>query len=235
MSLNFTNILSKVRRATGTNAATYTSANIAIDVNLAQDEVWAEALKNAGWNIDDFNHTKHPIITTTLTAGQRDYSFTVDEQSNTILDVYKVQVKDATSGLYYDLLPVDQQSSDVETTMTDGANSQGKPTRYDKTGNWLFLDLVPDTTVASGLRVFIDREPSYFTSSDTTKLSGLDGLCHDFLYLKPAYEYCRDHDLPRAEKLFRDLQISMEKVKERYGYREKDVTHRMSAMKQDNE
>lgn len=235
MSLNFTNICNKIWRATGTNSATYTAANIAIDVNLALDDAWALALKTAGWNLDDFNHTKHPIITTTLTAGQRDYSFTVDEQNNTILDVYKVQVKDPDTGLYYDLIPVDQQSSNVESTMTDGANSQGKPKYYDKTGNWLFLDLVPETTVASGLRVFIDREASYFTSSDTTKLSGLDGLCHDFLYLKPAYEYCRDHDLPRAEKMFRDLQVSIKKLEGRYGYREKDVVRRMTPMAQNNE
>lgn len=232
MSINFTNICNKIWRSTGTNSTNYTAANIAIDVNIAQDEVWAEALKNNGWNVDDFNQTDYPIITTNLVSGQRSYAFTTDGSSNRILDIYKVQVKDS-SGVYQDIELVDQQA-DCPSTMTDGQNLTGTPTSYDLTGNGIFLDLIPSYNSTNGIRIFIDREPTYFVSSDTTKVSGIDPLCHDFLYLKPAYEYARDKNLPQAEKLFRDLQVSMAKVKERYGTRQKNLVNRMTGLKQDN-
>lgn len=232
MSINFTNICNKIWRSTGTNSTNYTAANIAIDVNIAQDEVWAEALKNNGWNVDDFNQTDYPIITTNLVSGQRSYAFTTDGSSNRILDIYKVQVKDS-SGVYQDIELVDQQA-DCPSTMTDGQNTTGTPTSYDLTGNGIFLDLIPSYNSTNGIRIFIDREPTYFVSSDTTKVSGIDPLCHDFLYLKPAYEYARDKNLPQAEKLFRDLQVSMAKVKERYGTRQKNLVNRMTGLKQDN-
>lgn len=232
MSLNFTNITNKIWRSTGTNSANYSLANMVIDINLAQDEVWAEALKNNGWNVDDFNQSDYPIITTDLVLGQRDYSFIKDNSNNYVLDIYKVQIMNE-QGVYEDLEPVDQQS-EAPTTMTDGQNSTGTPTTYDKTGNGIFLDLIPSYNKTNGLRVFIDREPTYFTVSDTTKVSGIDMLCQDYLYLKPAYEYCRDKNLPQKESLFRDLQVSMAKIKERYGTRQKDVPNRMSAMRQNN-
>lgn len=233
MSLTFSQIVSKINRACGTNDTTYTLANKAIDVNLAQDEVWAEALKNNGWNVDDFNQTDYPIIYTNLVAGQRDYSFVTDATGNRVLDIYKVQIK-GTDGLYHDIDEVDQQSDTAQSTMTDGAGTRGTPTQYDKTGNGIFLDLVPDTSTANGLKVFIDRTPTYFTSSDTTKVSGIDPLCHDYLYLKPAYEYARDKGLNNREALFRDLQTSMQKIKERYGVRQKDVPNRMRALIENN-
>jgi len=236
MSITFTNILNKVHRATGTVDATYTAANIAIDVNIAQDEVWAEALKNNGWNVDDFNQTDYPIITTNLVSGQRDYTFVTDETSNRILDIYKVQVMDK-NGVYHDLEPVDQQGNTALSTMTDGGTTSGLPSTYDLTGNGIFLDVIPLTanvTLTNGLRVFIDREPTYFTSSDTTKVSGIDPLCQDYLYLKPSYEWCRDHDYPRSEKLYRDLQVSMKKIQGRYGVREKNKLPRLQPLYQNN-
>jgi hypothetical protein len=228
MSLTFTNIVNKIDRACGTNSTTYTLANKAIDVNLALDDVMTIALKSRGWNVDDFNHTKDPFITTNLVANQRDYHFTYDEQSNLILDVERVMVADA-SGVFSTITPVDQQAdpdSEIK-DFIDGQNTSGTPIRYDKTGNGIFLDPIPSYSYTNGLKMFISRQSSYFLSSDTTKVAGIDGLCHDYLYLKPAYEYARDKNLPQKETLYRDLQISINKIKERYGSREKDVEKRL--------
>ena len=225
MSLTYTNIIKKIEQSCGfevgeiQNNATRL-ASFTIDVNLAQDEVMAEALKNGGWNVDDFNHTHDPFITTNLVSGQRDYHFTVDEESSVILDIYKVMVANS-AGVFDDLEPVDQQSGGPE-SMWDGLNTTGIPAVYDKTGNGIFLDPIPNYNYANGLKLFINRESTYFTVSDTTKISGIDGLCHDYLYLKPAYEYARDKGLQNREALFRDLQVSMKKIKGRYGGRARD-------------
>jgi hypothetical protein len=227
MSLIATNIFSKIDRACGTNSTTYTLASKAIDVNLAIDDIYAIALKTNGWNLDDFNHTHDPFITTDLVAGQRAYHFTTDEDSARILDIYRVFAKDSATGNYVLLTPVDQQSDEDMQSFYDGQNTTGTPTRYDKTGNGIFLDFIPSYSATAGLKVFIGREASYFTSSDTTKVSGIDGLCHDYLYLKPAYEYARDKGLNNKETLYRDLQDSIKKIQVRYGTREKDVLKRL--------
>lgn len=230
--LTFSDIKTKLRRATGTDSTNYTDTNIAQDVNLAQNEVWAEILNTNGWNVDDFNQIDYPIIYTNLVSGQRSYSFIKDASNNYILDIYKVQIK-TTNGSYVDITPTDQQS-DCPSTMTDGQNTTGIPTTYDKTGNGIFLDVIPNYSLTNGLKIFINREPTYFLSTDTIKVSGIDPLCHDYLYLKPAYEWARDKGLASKETLYRDLQLSMEKIKQRYGDREKDVQRRISPLYQNN-
>lgn len=192
-------------------------------INIAQDEVMAFALNNSGWNVDDFNHTYDPFITTGIVAGQRDYHFTVDQEGSVILDIQKVMIRLPSNGLYVDLVAVDQQSDVDMQSFYNGQNVQGVPWRYDKTGNGIFLDPIPNYTDSAGLKLFINRESTYFTISDSTKLSGIDSLCHDFLYLKPSYEYARDKSLQNMTTLFRDMQVSWQKINGRYGSRQKDV------------
>lgn len=228
MSLTFTKIVDKIDRACGTNSTSYTLAQKATDVNIAWDEVLSIALKNKGWDVDDWNQTDYPIITTNLVANQRDYSFTYDDNSSLILGISRVMIKNA-SGVFVDVNPVDQQDpNNSPIGMVDGQNATGTPTTYDKTSNGIFLDPIPSYSSTGGLKVFIDREPTYFTASDTTKVAGIDGLCHDYLYLKPAYEYARDKGLQSAERLFRDLQVARKKIDERYGRREKDWPKKMT-------
>lgn len=233
MSLTYTNIKDKIRRVTGTNTTSYSNSEIATDVNLALDEVFSIALKNNGWNIDDWNHTHEPFITTNLVSGQRDYHFIYDEQGNLILNIYKVMVRTSSTGSYKEISPTDIQSNPPN-TMIDGSDTTGIPTTYDKTGNGILLDVIPNYNSTDGLKVFIDREPSYFISTDTTKVAGIDGLCHDYLYLKPAYEYCRDKGLPQAERIYRDLLDARKKIDERYGRRAKDEIKRLIPAQQNN-
>lgn len=195
-------------------------------INSALDEVFAIALRFNGWNVDDLNWTHDPFIKTNLVSGQRDYHFTTDEDGSLILDIYKVMVANS-SGIFYEIDPVDIQK-DPPNSMLDGQNLTGQPTCYDKTGNGIYLDLIPNYNYTNGLKVFIDREPTYFVVGDTTKLAGIDGLCHDYLYLKPAYEYARDKGLQNVERLYRDLLTATEKIKTRYGSREKDSDNRIT-------
>jgi len=235
MSLTATNIYDKIDRCCGTDSTSYPTADKAIDVTLAQDEAFLFALKTAGWNVDDFNHTKDPFITADLVATQRDYHFTYDEQSNLILGIYKVMAKDAASGTFHELTPVDIQRNPPK-TMIDGANSTGVPTVYDKTSNGIFLDLIPSYSSTGGLKVFIDREMLAYTGLDagSGKVSGLDGLVHDYLYLKPSYEYTRDKGKQNVNRLKTDMLDARKKIDERYGRRERDVVRRLSVMQQRN-
>jgi hypothetical protein len=234
MSLTFSQIVTKIDNAVGTNSVSYPLTTKAIDANLALDEAMATIFQLGGtWQYDDRNHSHDPIITTNLVSGQRDYHFTTDEDSAIILDIQEVWVKNSSSGDFVKLERIDMVRGGA-TTMHDGDNTTGVPTQYGLIGNGIFLDLIPSYSSTLGLKIIINREAHYFESTDTTAVAGIDGLCHDFLYLKPAYEYARDKTLACAERLYRDLEISRQKIVNRYKTKERNVVNRMTAMVHDN-
>lgn len=206
------------------------------EANMARDDFDAIALTASGkWNLDDSNHTDYPIIKTNLVAGQRDYPFTTDEQGNLILDIYKVLIlPSATATEYEEIFPVDQQTetTGIETEET----AQGVPYRYDKTANGIFLDPIPSYSATLGLKLLINREASYFTSTDTTKKPGVPGLFHKYFYLKPAATYARRNGLANLNAIENEL-IKMEgnplvgivgSIAEYFGRRAKDERPRIT-------
>lgn len=203
------------------------------DVNLTVNRLLGFMFPLGGkWQLDDSNHTDYPIITTNLVSGQRDYTFTTDGTGNYVLDIYKIMVADS-SGFFREIEPQDQQS-DGASSFYDGQDLQGIPTRYDKTGNGIFLDLIPNYNYTNGLKVFINREATQFLTSDTTKVFGLAHLFHEYLALYPSYLHCSRNKLPQAEQWYRDV-LTMEKaIKDYFGSREKDVINRMKPAYQNN-
>jgi len=176
------------------------------DVNLAVDEVTAMILNaDRSRNIDDFNHEKYPILTIDLLAGQRDYSFSEDEQSNLIVHIHKVMCADS-GGVLRTLEGKNQQDLGTDNdSFNDGQETSGVPTAYDKTADGIFLDPIPSYSSTDGLKVFIDREASHFTVADTDKVAGFLPLFHEYLVLKPAYRYSRDKSLPNRNSLKNDM------------------------------
>src|SRR5574343_938810 len=209
-------------------------AQFTADVNIALAKVWALIFKaNGRWQFDDSNHSDYPIIATDLLQGQRDYSFTTDEQGNLILDIYKVMVADE-QGIYYELRPVDQQSDEDMASFYDGRNTQGKPTRYDKTANGIFLDAIPAYNYRNaeegkpGVKLFINREGSYFSSSDTTKMAGFSGLFHEYLALRPSYQYAYRKGLKNAKALQNEMLLMESDIKQHYRDRGRDEQSQIS-------
>jgi hypothetical protein len=191
-------------------------------INLALDKALHIIFGADGkWQFDDSNHSKNPFIFTDLTISQRHYNFSSDEQSNLILDIHSVYVKTSATNPYYLLNPVDLQSGG-DTTFTDGLDTNGWPCEYDKTGNGIILDLTPTATVTNGLKIFINREGSYFATSDTTKVPGFAGLYHEYLVLDPAYRYARANNLVNKETLKRDLMELEKDIVEYYSRRTRD-------------
>ncbi len=198
------------------------------DINLAMDDYLDLALKSSGtWQFDDSNQTDHPIITTALVDGQRDYAFTLDGSNNLILEVMRVFVKpSSTATTYIEIFPKDQQSETGTEGFTDGASTEGTPWCYDKTGNGIFLDPIPSYNVSAGLKVYISREPSYFAYTDTTKKAGVPGLHHRYFVLRAAEDYCRRNLKLSNYSTLRAERLEMEKeIEAYYGRRERDVRH----------
>lgn len=206
----------------GITGNTTRKAEFTADINITLDKVWDTILPNMGtWQLDDSNHTDYPIITTNLVSGQRDYSFTTDEQGNIILDIYKIMVADS-SGVYFEIFPVDVQSQSETLGFYDGQNKTGKPTRYDKTANGIFLDLIPSYNYTNGLKIYINREASYFTTSDTTKKAGFAGIFHEYLALRPSYMYAYRNGLKNVNILKQEMLEMEQAIENHYANRAKD-------------
>jgi len=238
-------IIDQIYKILDADANKYPLAEVTADINLAVDNLMSLALPASGtWQLDDSNQTDYPILTTDLVSGQRDYSFTADESGNLILDIYRVMAMNP-DGIFYDIVPTDQQSKpnwasmpvsavnySVGNTMVDGQNRQGNPTHYDKTANGIFLDLIPDYSKTGGLKIFVNREATHFTTptinvADNT-YPGFDGRVHEYLVIRPAYYYAFRKQLKIKDDLANEL-LKYEgtrgldgKISEVYGQRIKD-------------
>src|SRR3990167_2540415 len=223
MSLTYTQITTKIIRNCHSNEVSYPASQMNVDINLAVDKVFSTIFRVGGmWQFDDSGHIDYPTIKTNLADGQRDYPFTTDEQGNLILDIYKVFVKDQ-SGIYHEIPTVDVASNSNTAGFTDGQDTEGVPDRYDKLANGIFLDPIPSYNSTEGLKILISREGSYFTTSDTTKKPGFAGIYHEYLLLRPSYDFARLNSLANAETLKRDM-LEMEKdIEEYYSFRDRDA------------
>lgn len=192
------------------------------DSNMAIDDYVALMIQVSGmWKGDDTNHTDFPEIYTDIIAGQRDYTFLVDENGNAILDIYKVYAKE-TGGAYRILRAYDADSESGVSSFSDGVGSSGLPSKHDKTANSIRLDVLPTANVTDGLKVSINREASYFVDTHTTKKAGFPGLHHKYFYLKPALDYARRNTLTSYPRIEGEVMKLEREIKEYFDRRARD-------------
>ena len=193
------------------------------EVNQGMNKAMNIILQASGkWQFDDSNQTDYPIIKTNIVSGQQDYTFTTDETGNLILDIYRVFVfPTSTATTYQEIWPVDQQSQYTDIG-SENPSAVGTPFSYDKTANGIFLDPKPDYNATLGLKMMINRESSYFLTTDTTRSPGFAGLFHEYLVLCASYEYARNKSLAIVPRLERDLAEMGEAMSKYYGRRSRD-------------
>lgn len=190
--------------------------------NIAFSDYLTLAFNTSGtWKFDDSNHPDFPEMTADIVAGQREYPFTTDEEGNLVLDIYKVYAKE-TGKDYLELEAIDADTTGVENGITTGSTVQGVPYRYDKTANVIILDPVPSASVTGGLKVSVNREATFFTTSDTTKKPGVPGLHHKWFYLRPALDYARRNSLNSYTRLEAEVMALTADIKKNFSRRAKD-------------
>lgn len=190
-----------------TNDTSYPIAQKTRNINRRLDDVVSLILQCDGrWQWDDQNQTDLPIGVTTLVPEQPDYSLT----GSTFLDITRVEVKDS-NGNYVLLQPIDQREV-TDQSLTEFQKTSGTPRFYDKVGDSLFLYPKPSSsgvTTAQGLKVYFQRQASYFVVTDTTKCAGFAPLYHRLLSLGAAMDYAMANEMttkiniisPQIEKL----------------------------------
>lgn len=209
-------------------------AEFTADVNLALDRAWDIILGvNTTHQHDDKNYLsasgegKYPIVYLDIVSGTRQYPLTVDADSNLVLEIYKVFVTD-NNGLVTELTPVDVQNGTAPSNYYDGLNVNGTPNTYDKLGSVIYLDPIPNYSKPDGLAIYINREASYFLTSDTTKTAGFAGIYQEYLVFRPCYQYASRKGLENAPYFEKEMVKYEEALKGFYQRREKDVQKRMS-------
>ncbi|MGI9118415.1 MAG: hypothetical protein ACR2IQ_02610 [Minisyncoccia bacterium] len=168
------------------------------NVNRAYDKAVSLILQADGrWEFDDQNATDLPIATTDLVSGQQDYSF-----DPTFLIVSRVEVKDS-NGNWTALSPFSQ--ADIvrggipgyipSQSLTDFLSQPGIPQYYDKLANSIFLYPKPSYSQDASLKVYFQRNVSYFTPTDTTKQPGFSNMFHRLLSMSAAMDYAQAKNL----------------------------------------
>lgn len=239
MSIQFSNTTTKngiiqiIERTLGFNDGDISGnatllAQFTGDINLALDKAFSIIFESDGyWQFDDSNHTDYPIITTNLVSGQRDYSFTTDANSNLILEIFKVLVANS-AGTFNEIVPVDV-STGAPRSYTDGADVVGIPNTYDKLANAIFLDPIPNYNATNGLKVYINREASYFLTTDTTKKAGFSQN-QEYLAIRPSYQYASRKSLPNVVSLEKEMLRLEEGLASYYSKRARDEQKQLKAI-----
>lgn len=200
------------------------------DANLAWDSYIHMALTSSGrWQFDDADHSGDPVYKTNLVSGTYQYALTTDSDSALILEVHRVAIlPSATATLYEEIFPVDVQTDYSPGGLLEENTDGGTPTVYEIMKNEIWLDPIPNYNATNGLKVYISREPTYFTTSDTTSKPGCPGIHHKYFALKPALDFARRNNLTNYNAIAREVERLEKEIVEFFSKRlrnEKDIAY----------
>lgn len=139
---------------------------------------------------DDTNQTDLPVGTFNLVSGQADYQIAQDDNSLDILNLTNVRILPSSSSTVYQTLQKLTIDDDrAVTAMSPNSTDTGIPTHYLERGNTIFFYPKPNYSSTNGGKIFFERSPSYFVSSDTTKNAGIPRPFQGLLPLYASYDW----------------------------------------------
>lgn len=139
---------------------------------------------------DDLNHTDLPIATLNIVSGQSDYSVATDDNSLNILNLTGLSIlPSSTATLYVELERMTMDDPRAQAAMSPNSTDTAIPTHFLEVGNTVFLHPQPNYSVAAGIKIFFERDPSYFLSTDTTKKPGIPRPFHGLLPLYASHDW----------------------------------------------
>ncbi len=188
------------------------------EANNALERIASLIIQSDGrWQWDDYNNSNLPIATTGLITDQQDYKLQTDH-----LEVTRMEVLDNNpTPTWHKLIPIDQADI-VGQSMTSFMSSSGLPIYYDKIGASVFLYPAPNYTQASSLKLYFQRQPSYFVTSDTTKIPGFNSLYHDLIPLWISYNFAMANGKSNANSLMAEITLREDALREDYALRGRD-------------
>lgn len=185
------------------------------NANRALDRVTSLIFEADGrWNWDDKNRTDYPIATTDLVSGQSDYRFNVSH-----LNIDQIEIRDEADSSWQKLKAINRTDYSKPLSAVYG---EGSPIVYTKIADAFFLFPEPNYSVSGGLKVYFQREASYFESTDTTKEPGFARLYHKLISLWASYDYASVNLMPIARVLRDEILVIEQELQDFYSMRSKD-------------
>lgn len=212
---------------TNTNVNEFPLKDIARYVNEGYSRVAFAILQADGrmqW--DDVNHTDQPISVANLAASQQDYGvFTAAPTAlQDWLMIDRLEIKDA-NGLWVEIQPINRTDIKGE-AVSEFMDTEGTPEYYDFNGSQVLLYPTPNYASTGGMKIYFNRAPSYFASTDTTKRPGFATIFHTYLsiYATNQWNITKKNDFS-LQPLLDKMELEIAKF---YSKRNKVETPRLS-------
>ena len=190
-----------IRFLTGTDAVSYTNAQLLITVNAAYEQITGKILsETAGgkWKYGDINYSALPTYTQNLVAGTAFYA--IDALTGPLI-ILGAEVLD-NDGNGHILIPITLEDIFAQgIAVSDYLSTNGLPIEYEKREHGVVLHPAPATanvTLTAGLTIFFLRGASVITDMTATTTVGYPSPWHDFLAYKSAYTYAIAKGLPNV-------------------------------------
>lgn len=138
---------------------------------------------------DDANHTDSPYSVANLVANQKDYGVFVAAPTalQDWLMIDYLEIKDS-SGNWTEIQPINR--SDIKGQAIDKfMDVASTPTCYDFNGTQVLLFPATNYNSTGGLKMYFNRAPSYFASTDTTKRPGFATIFHQYIPMYVAHQW----------------------------------------------
>ena len=138
------------------------------------------------------------------------------------------------SGTWRLIRPFDQNDQDAAPYLENNSGRTGTPSRYDKRGSIIILDVTPDYASTAGLKVYFKRGASHFVYSDTTKVPGFASNFHPYIVNHASTNYALDRSMPQAKNWFELLGVEEKAIQSVYSIRSKDEKPKLKVLRQNN-
>lgn len=213
----------------GSDVNEYPLTQKARNVNRWLDRVVTLILRSDGkWNWDDANYSDLPIGTLNLVANQQNYSIS----GNELLKLLKVECADS-DGTFTPLYQIDTRENKNE-AMSEIMKTAGTPQYFDLINNTFILYPKPSYSYTGGLKIYYQRIPDYFTSTDTTQVPGFAEPYHRILSYGAALDFAISKNMTGRIPMLREEIAKLEEgLIEHYSSRNLDLKNRMTLRSED--
>jgi hypothetical protein len=207
MALTADQFRTKIREITNTTTNDYPDASLIRDLNSEASIVQIGILRDRGvLEFDDTNYSDTPLGTFTVSASGV-CKIVEDEDGNKVLTIHKVAY--LVGDKYIDV-PRIMPAEGNQDALTDNTTTTNSPTGYYEVGN----SIVFTPTVSGGTaKIWFDREMSFLTTSDTTKVLGVPSAYHNLIAYRTALNYDNMPD-DRYAKALRKVQMEEDKLEQ---------------------
>lgn len=171
------------------------------------------------WQWDDPNHADYPIAQSNLVNGQQDYTLEFSA-TDSHMKIDRVEIK-TPAGKWERLKPIDLADTDQAQAQLFDTNNT--PKYYDKLANSVFLYPAPNYDSTNGIKIFYQRQPSYFETSDTTKRAGIPTPFHRLVSLYACEDFTVAKTMLEKRTMIKEARMEKESdLQAFFGKRDKE-------------